>query len=168
MPVLSQIDKSNKPPHGPAFKGWAARAMAACPGLDVTTCHSYDISFAFRYACTTDWCRHEYGRHSASIDTDRKACGVCGGRLVLQPRLKADGTPAVKRPPTAFSLFTKEHFAATKAGMPGAPHAEVMRELSLRWKAQQRAAGAGASGEAEGELDGALRALDLSGGADDE
>ncbi len=166
------LDKSNKPPHGAAFRAWAARAMAACPGLDVTTCHSYDIVFAYRYLCTNGECGTEYGRHSASIDTSRKACGLCGGRLSLAPRLKADGTPAAKRAPTAFSLFVKDHFGTTKASMgPKAPHAEVMRELSLRWKAQQRDSSSGASGGSGGasgsgddDLDGALRALDLSGG----
>ena len=42
-----------------------------------------------------------------------------------------------------------------------------MRELSVRWKAQQRAAG-GAADEADAaaELGGALRALDLCAGDD--
>ena len=49
--------------------------------------------------------------------------------------------------------------------MQGVAHAEVMRELSVRWKAQQRV-GSGDSGGGGGgdELEGALRALDLSGG----
>ena len=100
---------------------------------------------------------------------ERDTCGVCGGRLALLPRLRADGTPAAKRAPTAFSLFVKTHFAAAKAALPGAPHADVMRELSARWKSQQREsaenAEIAAGGGAEDELGGALRALDLSGDA---
>ena len=119
---MPQVDKANKPPHGPAFRRWAARAMAACPGLDVNTCHSYDIAFAFRYECTNGECRTQYGRHSASIDVSRKACGVCGGRLLLLPKLKADGTPAAKRAPTAFSLFVKDHFAAAKSALKAREH----------------------------------------------
>lgn len=51
-------------------------------------------------------------------------------------------------------------------------HADVMRELSCRWKAQQRLAGGDDAGHAEGDaadaaggmddLGGALRALDLT------
>jgi len=151
------LEGSNKPPHGEAFRRWAARASAACPSLDVRTCHSYSIAFAFRYACTTDWCLQEYGRHSASIDTARKACGVCGGRLALLPKLKADGTPAAKREPAAFSLFVKERFKAVKAAMPkGSKHAAVMAELSRLWREEKGEAAK--ENEAEG-VEGALRAL---------
>jgi len=157
-----QIDKDNKPPHGPTFRKWAARVMAACPGLDVAVCHSYDIAFAFRYACQNAECGVVYGRHSASIDTARKACGECGGPLALQPRLNADGTPAAKRAPTAFAAFVKEHFKKVKKAMPAAAHADVMRELSVRWKAQQRKATAGSPAKGDGPLQEALRALQLS------
>ena len=157
-----QIDKDNKPPHGPTFRKWAARVMAACPGLDVAVCHSYDIAFAFRYACQNADCGVVYGRHSASIDTSRKACGECGGLLALQPRLNADGTPAAKRAPTAFAAFVKEHFKKVKKAMPAAAHADVMRELSARWKAQQRKAAAGSPAKSDGPLQEALRALQLS------
>ena len=152
------VDLQNKPPHGQAFKAWAVRAMAALPGLDVTTCHSYDIAFAFRYRCTTDWCGQEYGRHSASIDTAGKACGVCGGKLQLQPRLKADGTPVAKRAPAGFSLYVKEHFADLKAGLPlGTSHGEVMRALAARYKTEH---GRSAEEAVEAGTVG-MRALDL-------
>ena len=155
------LEASNKPPHGPAFRAWAQRCMAACPELDVRTCHAYEIAFAFRYKCATGWCGAEYGRHSASIDVAAKACGVCGGKLALLPRLKADGTPVQKRAPTAFSLYTKENFAALRAAMPlGTKHGDVMKELGLRWKAERRA-GEAHEKENEAEVEGALRALDL-------
>ena len=161
------LDQDNKPPHGATFRKWAGRVMAACPGLDVSVCHSYDIAFAFRYACQNAECGVVYGRHSASIDTARKACGECGGTLALQPRLNADGTPAAKRAPTAFAAFVKEHFKQVKKAMPAAAHADVMRELSARWKAQQRKA-AGSPAKASpakggaGLLQDAMRALELS------
>lgn len=50
------LDRTSRPPHGPAWKAWAARAMAAYPGMDVTTCHSYDIFFAHRWQCLTTEC----------------------------------------------------------------------------------------------------------------
>ena len=162
------LDKDNKPPHGATFRKWAGRVMAAFPGLDVAVCHSYDIAFAFRYACQNAECGVVYGRHSASIDVARKACGECGGTLALQPRLNADGTPAAKRAPTAFAAFVKEHFKKVKKAMPpAAAHADVMRELSARWKAQQRKAAAGSPAKGSpakgsGPLLDAMRALELS------
>ena len=158
------LDGSNKPPHGPAFRKWANKAMDALPGLDVSTCHSYDIAFKFNYACTTSWCGQQYGRHSDSINTGKQACGVCGGALKLLPRLKADGTPVAKRAPTAFSLFVKERFAAVKAALPlGTKHAQVMQELSAQWRQQRAQDGAAAPGAEEEEVDSAMRALDLTG-----
>ena len=157
------LDGSSKPPHGPAFWKWARKAMDALPGLDVTTCHSYDIAFKFNYACTTAWCAQQYGRHSDSINTGKQACGVCGGALKLLPRLKADGTPVAKRAPTAFSLFVKERFAGVKAAMPmGTKHADVMKELSALWRQQRAQEGVAATGAEADEVDNAMRALDLT------
>lgn len=45
------IDHVGKPPHGPAFKVWAAKAMAAFPDLEVTTCHHYQIHAPFQWQC---------------------------------------------------------------------------------------------------------------------
>lgn len=74
------VDGVAKPAHGDVFKGWANRAMAAFPGLQVTRCHQYEIHFAFKYECATDWCRQQYGRHSKSIDTESQRCGICSAR----------------------------------------------------------------------------------------
>ena len=46
------LDHVGKPPHGPHFKAWAAAAMEVHPHLDITTCHQYDIHFAWRWQCT--------------------------------------------------------------------------------------------------------------------
>ncbi|KAG5192328.1 SprT-like family-domain-containing protein, partial [Tribonema minus] len=136
------VDHNVKPPHGPQFKAWARRAQRVYPHLPVTTCHSYDIAYKFRYEC--QGCKTVIGRHSKSLDTDKMACGACSGRLLLLPtqRVKADGTPVAARQPSGFSLFVKEHFASVKGGMGGASHGEVMRELSRRHKLQQAAAAA--------------------------
>ena len=96
-----------KPPHGPAFKLYAARVMAKHPHLNITTCHSYEIQFKYQYQCTTGWCGHVYGRHSRSIDVRKQRCGRCMGTLTLLPQLKADGTPKKKRQPNKFALFVK-------------------------------------------------------------
>lgn len=52
-------------------------------------------------------CGKVYGRHSNSLDTDRKVCGQCRGRLHPLGRFNADGTPAKARATSAFSLFVK-------------------------------------------------------------
>lgn len=46
------LDHVAKPPHGPHFKAWAAAAMRVHPHLDITTCHQYDIHFAWRWQCS--------------------------------------------------------------------------------------------------------------------
>ncbi|EDQ90998.1 uncharacterized protein MONBRDRAFT_23840 [Monosiga brevicollis MX1] len=130
------INGVNKPPHGRVFKGWAARAMRRYRHLNITTCHSYEIEFRYRYQCTNAECGHVFGRHSKSINVDRQVCGRCHSRLILQPQLKADGTPRKKRAPTAFSLFVKENFGAVKQAEPGLEHAAIMRTLAAQFKAQ--------------------------------
>lgn len=45
------LDHTAKPPHGPVFKAWAARAMARYRHLDITTCHMYQIFYPFRCRC---------------------------------------------------------------------------------------------------------------------
>lgn len=155
------IDGMSKPPHGPAFRAWASRAMAKLPGLDVSTCHSYDIAFKFNYQCTTLGCGSMYGRHSDSINTARQVCGLCGGPLRLMPRLKADGTPVAKRAPTAFSLFVKERFASVKSSMPlGTKQGDIMKRLAEVWREEKAAAATN-----ENNIDdaaGTLRAIDLN------
>lgn len=98
------VSHTSKPAHGRVFKTWAAKAMRRFPHLHITTCHNYEINYKYTYRCTTSWCGKEYGRHSQSIDTETKGCGVCSGKLELMPRLKADGTPMKKRNPSAFSV----------------------------------------------------------------
>ena len=78
-------------------------------------------------------------------------------------KFNPDGTKAEEKAPTAFSLFVKEHFAATKERLPaGTPHKLVMQELSARWKSgggtgkKTRAGDADAAGALEG-----MRALKL-------
>lgn len=128
----------------------------------ITTCHSYDVAFSHTYVCSTDWCATRYGRHSASIDTAAKACGVCGGRLALQAKLRKDGTPVAPRTPSAFALFVKDHFAVAKANMPrGAKHGDVMRVLAGAWRDEKGGGGGGGADGGEEGLEGPLRALDL-------
>jgi len=129
------VDKIAKPPHGPVFKKWATLAMRTYPETNVSTCHAYAIHQPYKWRCTREWCQQEYGRHSKSIDITKKACGACGGKLEYLGKFKKNGQEVQTRAPTAFSLFVKEHFKATKDALgAGTPHASVMKTLSKRWK----------------------------------
>ena len=130
------VDHVAKPPHGAVFKTWADRAMRAAPHLDVSTCHAYEIFYAFQYQCSG--CNQTYGRHSNSIDCSKKVCGVCRGRLEFLGKFERGGSPAKTRKPSAFNLFIKDNFAtAMKEKGPGAVSSEVMKELTAKWKAQR-------------------------------
>ena len=155
------LDHTAKPPHGEAFKRWAARAMDALPHLDISTCHDYQIFFAFRWQCVE--CSQEYGRHSNSIDVGKKVCGQCKGRLVFLGRFERDGSPAKARAPTAFSQYVKANFAAAKREcLPTTPASAVMQKLSERWAAQQRGRQENAAGQQqEAEVVNLFSQLDL-------
>ena len=117
------LDAQAKPPHGPRFQAWAARAARALPGVPtVRTCHSYRVHAPHTWRCAGGGappssnssfgaaaaspddadgsargagagCGQVYRRHSRSIDVARHACGVCRGRLVYEGKLGPDGRP---------------------------------------------------------------------------
>ena len=45
------LDGSAKPPHGARFKYWAKKFEGAVAGVGITTCHSYEIHYKYRYRC---------------------------------------------------------------------------------------------------------------------
>lgn len=75
------VDEVVKPPHGKLFRKWVQVFESFDNDLQITTTHDYSIRFRFYYECTK--CAQRYGRHSRSIDTKKKVCGVCAGSLVL-------------------------------------------------------------------------------------
>ena len=116
--------------------GVAALASARYPGMEVTTCHNYDIAYKYRWQCQV--CQQEYGRHSNSIDVDRSRCGKCRGALAPLPRMLADGTPS-KRPQGGglYAAFVKSNFKQVKAENADLTPAEVLRKLGVMWKSRQ-------------------------------
>ncbi|KAK9864667.1 hypothetical protein WJX84_001637 [Apatococcus fuscideae] len=98
------IDHVSKPPHGAAFQRWVGRFRDVRPDLDITTCHSYEVHYAFRWQCTNAACRRIFKRHSNSIDVSKQVCGACKSKLQSLGRFQADGTPARSRAPTPFSM----------------------------------------------------------------
>ncbi|GAA5877455.1 hypothetical protein JCM1840_006105 [Sporobolomyces johnsonii] len=81
-----------KPPHGAAFKLWAARIMKVRPDIEVTTTHSYQIVYTHRWQCEKAECGKIFGRFSNSINPSTHGC-PCGSRLVA---IDKDGN--VKKP----------------------------------------------------------------------
>ncbi|XP_033976952.1 acidic repeat-containing protein isoform X2 [Trematomus bernacchii] len=108
--------------HGNFWKLYARKSTVAHPELPmVTRCHSYDIKYKFQYQCTR--CKNTIGRHSKSLDTQKFACALCTGQLVLL-------TSAKQRAPTPFANFVKENFGTVRQELMGQSHGEVMRKLS--------------------------------------
>lgn len=145
-------DGERRPPHGPSFWRWAKIVSNAVPNVNITTCHSYLVHKPFRFKCTNLHCGVEYSRHSKSIDTESHRCGACRGVIAYQGKFDANGTPgrATARAAGGFSLYVKEHFAATKERMqraspPSSPsgrkspkrkltHGDVMQQLARMYK----------------------------------
>ncbi|XP_063991843.1 germ cell nuclear acidic protein [Diachasmimorpha longicaudata] len=124
--------------HGPFWKAWAMKAMNTFPELPpIKRCHDYEISTKFTYRCTQ--CGYSIGRHSKSLDVQKKRCGYCFGRFeLLLNRVTKSGTmqqipktPSSKEP-SGFALFVKENYSSVKKNRHGVPHKEIMQFLGLR------------------------------------
>ena len=136
--------------HGPLWRTWAEKAMRRFPELPVIDrCHSYQIETKFTYTCVQ--CGYSIGRHSKSLDTERKVCGHCHGRFQLvvntgggagaysssSGRGRGGGTAEsatrTPRAPTGFAKFVQDNYKLYK--QPGTNHAEVMKILSNKFSA---------------------------------
>ncbi|PLW10928.1 hypothetical protein PCANC_17403 [Puccinia coronata f. sp. avenae] len=88
------IDQRLRENHGRFFQAWGRKVHAAMPDIIVTTRHSYEISYKFKWSCNRTDCSRVYGRHSDSIKPERQRC-LCGGGLVAVLRNgKAVSIPA--------------------------------------------------------------------------
>ena len=129
--------------HGPLWRTWAEKAMGRFPELPVIDrCHSYQINTKYTYRCVQ--CGYSIGRHSKSLDTERKVCGHCHGRFQLVTNTGAGAgasqssqpgssqTPGGKvRAPTPFANFVKENYRHHRTT--GVSHGEVMKILSAKF-----------------------------------
>ncbi|ROT73100.1 putative acidic repeat-containing protein-like [Penaeus vannamei] len=115
----------------------------------ISRCHSYEIACKYTYRCTR--CSYSIGRHSKSLDTDRKVCGYCYGKFELLLSSQAGrgrsqgseggvvgGTPSqappkTPRTPGAFALFVKENYGSIKKSRDNLKHADVMKILSAEF-----------------------------------
>ena len=85
------------------------------------------------------------GRHSKSLDTERKICGHCRGQfeLLVRPRngSRPDSVPTTPRTPNKFALFVKENYGDIKKTQPGIAHKEIMEMIGARYSAKKAALG---------------------------
>lgn len=81
------------------------------------------INFLFPLCCAYTITFPRFGRHSKSLDTQKFACALCTGQLVLL-------TPSKPRAATPFAVFVKENYGTARQELAGQSHAEVMRKLS--------------------------------------
>ncbi|XP_066593874.1 germ cell nuclear acidic protein-like isoform X2 [Prorops nasuta] len=118
--------------HGPLWRSWATKAMEVFPELPrIKVCHDYKIKTKFTYKCTG--CGYSIGRHSKSLDTERKRCGICYGKFeLLINRTTKSGRVELKTPgtrgPSKFALYVKEHYSTVKKER-NVKHAEIMKIL---------------------------------------
>lgn len=83
-----------------------------------------------------DFC-FSFGRHSKSLDLDKKRCGYCYGRfeVFLSSQVQEGQTNQGKvlktpRAPNAFALFVKENYGIVKQGNAQLKHGDIMKKLS--------------------------------------
>ena len=61
--------------------------------------------------------------------------------LELLPPMKADGTPALRKP-NRFALFVKEHYGAVKTQSPWRTHKQIMERLRDKYRESREKSGA--------------------------
>ncbi|XP_028131251.1 germ cell nuclear acidic protein-like [Diabrotica virgifera virgifera] len=123
--------------HGDYWKSWAFKAMKTFPELpNIKRCHNYVISTKYTYKCTT--CGYSIGRHSKSLDIERKRCGYCYGKfeILINKTNKKGETKSVaatpKKEATGFALFVKENYGIFKT--PDRKHGDVMKILGQKFQ----------------------------------
>ncbi|GAA5951162.1 hypothetical protein JCM21900_004361 [Sporobolomyces salmonicolor] len=167
-----------KPPHGGAFKLWAARIMKVRPDIEVTTTHSYQIMYKYRWQCEKVECGKIFGRHSNSINPSTHGC-PCGSRLVAidqdgnvkKPRSQPAAatvvvddkgrtveTPTKKR--NGWIEFLAVQSPLVRKDQPSLPQSEIFKVVAERWKLAKATGTAGNDDEARGgALAEAMRGL---------
>ncbi|POY76088.1 hypothetical protein BMF94_0811 [Rhodotorula taiwanensis] len=173
------IDGEMKPPHGAAFKLWAKRVMLVRPDIEVTTTHSYEIEYKYRWKCVSAVCGKIFGRHSASIDPATHGC-PCGARIVPIDKdglpkpgysiVTATGTivatPKSERKKSKWVEFLQSESPVVRKQNPTLSQPEIFKVVAERWKfAKEKAAAdaerVAASVDDTGDLDIALDSLRL-------
>nr|XP_023015904.1 uncharacterized protein LOC111505345 [Leptinotarsa decemlineata] len=115
----------------------AYKAMKTFPELPtITTCHDYVINTKYTYKCSG--CGYSIGRHTKSLDVERKRCGYCYGKfeVLINKTTKKGETKSVpatpKKEASGFALFVKENYGAYKT--PNLKHGDVMKLLGQKFQ----------------------------------
>ncbi|SCV72597.1 BQ2448_4134 [Microbotryum intermedium] len=128
------------PPHGKAFKLWAARVMAARHDIEVTTTHSYQILYKYRWRCQSLDCQKIFQRHSRSIDTTTHGC-PCGSRLMeIDKDGRERGSSGVRRTPakkTAWQTYLATMSPQVRQESPGIKQDQVFKRVAEMWKEEK-------------------------------
>ncbi|XP_008186400.2 uncharacterized protein LOC100165520 [Acyrthosiphon pisum] len=144
--------------HGPPWKSWANKAMQKFPELPIIKrCHSYDIQTKFTYKCVK--CGYSFGRHSKSLNLEKKRCGHCYGEFELIKNkinnnpIPNNNFPVVHEDPlkelyslndvqqkpklpkklSKFAIFVKENYSRVKRENPLSKHGEIMKLLGTQF-----------------------------------
>jgi hypothetical protein len=99
-------------------------------GLYISTCHVCRFFFFKEYTLFS------IGRHTKSLDTERKRCGYCYGsfEILINKTSKKGETksvPVTPKPTKGFALFVKENYATYKT--PDRNHGDVMKILGQKF-----------------------------------
>ncbi|XP_046329101.2 dentin sialophosphoprotein-like [Haliotis rufescens] len=127
--------------HGPYWKYWARKANQTYPDIPIISrCHDYAIATKYTYQCVK--CGYSIGRHSKSLDTDRKVCGKCHGRFEVRLSKNSatssiSSTPKTPRTPNRFALFVKEKYGTYKKNK-DLKHKDIMQLLSQEFAAKNK------------------------------
>ncbi|KYN10507.1 Acidic repeat-containing protein [Trachymyrmex cornetzi] len=125
--------------HGVFWTRWATKAIKTFPELPpIRRCHNYEIKTKYTYKCTN--CGYSIGRHSKSLDIEKKRCGYCYGKfeLLINKITKSGTTVQVqtpKREPTGFALYVKQNYNSVKKEKNNMKHADVMKLLGQQFSA---------------------------------
>ena len=118
------IDRENKPDHGHNFKKWGQIVHQKYPEITVTTTHSYQINYKYKYQCVG--CKAIFGRFSKSIDTNKSKCGRCHHSLMLLGEKL--------RTTNRYNEYVKKNFSEKKKFFPELTTIEIMKKLSEDYK----------------------------------
>lgn len=93
----------------------------------------------FCYISKYNLCYFSIGRHSKSLDIEKKRCGYCYGKFeLLINKTTKSGTVQVqtpKREPTGFALYVKQNYNSVKKEKGAMRHADVMKLLGQQFSA---------------------------------
>ncbi|KAH9811602.1 hypothetical protein DFH28DRAFT_931722 [Melampsora americana] len=82
--------------HGKYFKAWARKIHKVIPQIEVTTKHTYEIDYKFKWNCSAPDCsKTVWSTFEIRFKPDKQMC-ECGGNLIAVPRIRKGKMKKVK------------------------------------------------------------------------